>query len=360
MSNEATKRMLAAYIQTAAPTGYFSKMFKSPPRNFHDTEKIEIDIVRSEEDVSVPIVNISAGYRMNAADLYTNKEFTPVIHKEAITINANTLLQRVAGDDPFADVSFQARLTSRIMQSLPKPERKIRRAIELQASQVLQTGVVDMKDADGNTLYTIDYKPKATHLPQVAVSWSSASAVPLQDLAGLCDVIREDGLAIADEATFGETAFRNFIKNTSVQALLDNRRMVLGGINPAPARDGAKFMGTIVVGDCTLNMFIYNGRYTDPDGGASTRFMDTNKVVVRDSQGRMDATFGAIPRIVPPDPRILPFLPPRISNAQNGMDMFVNGWVDQTGENLSVGVGSRPLMIPTAIDTFGCLNTVQP
>ncbi len=357
MSTSATKRMLAAYIQQAAPTGFFAGMFLSPPRNFHDTEKVEIDIVRSEEDVAIAITDISVGYHMNSADIYTNKELTPPIHKEAITINANTLLERVAGDDPFADTTFQARLTARIMQALPKPERKIRRSMELQASQVMQTGVVTLVDSDGNTLFTIDYKPKATHFPTAGTAWDQAGATPLSDLEDICDVVREDGLAIADMVVFGADAWSEFIKNTIVQAQLDNRRMTLGGIAPVSRGDGAKFMGFIEVGDCRLEMWIYSGRYKDPQTGVSTRFMAPEKVVVRDSQARMDATFGSIPRIVPPDPRVVPFLPPRISNQQGGMDMFVNGWVDQQGENLSVGVGSRPLMIPTAIDTYGCLDT---
>ncbi|MCK5606558.1 major capsid protein [Candidatus Pacearchaeota archaeon] len=357
MSTSATRRMLAAYFQTAPPTGFFAKMFSSPPRNFHDTEEVEIDIVRSEEDVSIVITDISAGYRMNAADLYTNKSFKPPIHKEAITINANTLLERIAGDNPFADTTFQARLTARIMQSLPKPERKIRRAIELQASQVLQTGVVSLVDSAGVVLYTIDYKPKATHLPTSAIAWDTAGNTKLADLENLCDVIRQDGLATADQAIFGADAWTEFQKDTTIQALLDNRRMVLGGIAPEARGDGAKFVGFIEVGDCRLEMWIYSGRYNHPQTGVSTRFLSPEKVVVRDSGARMDATFGAIPRIVPPDARVVPFLPPRISNQRGGMDMFVNGWVDQTGENLSVGVGSRPLMIPTAIDTFGCLDT---
>ena len=357
MSDTSTKRMLDAYIQNAPPTRFLSGKFLSPPQNFHDTESVEIDIVRSEEDVSVVVTDLSTGYRNNSADLYTNKEFVPPIHKEAITINANTLLQRVAGDDPFADVSVQARLTTRILQMVPKPERKIRRAIELQASQVLQTGQVDLKDSDGVSLYTVDYKPKATHFPTVGTLWSAAGADPIADLQSLCALIRADGLAKADEAIFGETAWAEFIRNSTVQALLDNRRMTIGGIAPDSRGEGATFMGFVEVGDCRLQMWTYDGRYKDPQSGASTTFMTANKVIVRASGGRMDATFGAVPRIVSVDQRVVPFLPPRISNVNGGVDMFINGWVDPQGENLFVGVAARPLMIPTAIDTFGCLST---
>ena len=75
------------------------------------------------------------------------------------------------------------------------------------------------------------------------------------------------------------------------------------------------------------------------------------------SGARLDLTFGAIPRIVPPDARVLPFLPSRIQNGAGRMDIAVNAWADTQGETLFVGSGSRPLAIPTAIDTYGCLIT---
>jgi hypothetical protein len=335
-------------------------MFASPPQNFHNSESVEIDIIRSEEDVAIAIQDLSTGYRMNQADLYTNKEFTPPIFKEAITFNAHTLLKRTAGNDPFADVSFQANLTARIMQGMPKPAAKIHRAIELQASQILQTGTVTLIDSSGTSLYTLDYKPKATHFPQTATTWGTAGDTILADLENLCDVIRQDGLADADEAIFGANAWTAFIQDTNVQALLDNRRMILGGVAPQARGQGAKFVGFIEIGDCRLDMWIYSGRYKHQQTGVSTRFMHPDKVVVRASSGRMDATFGNIPKIVGADPRVAPFLPPRISSRAGGMDLHPHAWIDETGENLKAGVASRPLLIPTAIDTYGCLNTIEP
>jgi len=38
------------------------------------------------------------------------------------------------------------------------------------------------------------------------------------------------------------------------------------------------------------------------------------------------------------------------------MDMFTNAWVSEDNESISVGVSSRPLLVPTAIDTYGCIS----
>lgn len=360
MSNLGTTKMLAAYNQIATPTMFLTGMFRTPPENFHNSKYVEIDIVRSGEDVSVAITSHGQGYNMNSADIYTNKQFTPPVHKEALAISADDLLERVPGVNPFEDISFQAALTLRLLQNVKKPEQKIRRAIELQSSQVFQTGVVDLKDSSGLTRYTIDYKPKATHFPQTATSWNDAGATPLADLESLCQVIKADHLVRPKRFIFGAAALSNFLNNSKVQAILDNRRIDRGSIRPIVRGEGGTFHGDITVGDCVIEIWSYDGRFKDPETGSSLAYVDENKVIVMDHDARLDGTFGAIPRLVAPDLQIAQFLPQRLSNIEGGLDMFVNAWMDQERENMFLGVGSRPLMIPTAIDSFGCLNTVAP
>ena len=163
MSGKVTKRMISAYVQMASPLMFLSGLFQSPAQNFHTSEEVEIDIVRSDEDVSIVIQDLSTGYRMNSDDIYTNKAFKPPIHKEAIPINSFDLIKRMPGENPFEAPDFRANVITRMFNGMVKVERKIRRAVELQASQVLQTGIVTLTDSNGTALYTLDYKPKATH-----------------------------------------------------------------------------------------------------------------------------------------------------------------------------------------------------
>src|SRR6056297_1909079 len=165
MSGNTTRRMISAYFQEASPTAFFSGMFQTRPENFHSSEEVEIDIVRSEEDVSIVIQDLSTGYRMNSDDLYTNKGFKPPIHKEAIPLNAFDLIKRMPGENPFQSPDFRANVITKMFSGMRKIERKIRRSIELQASQVLQTGVVTLTDINGAALYTLDYAPKTAHFP---------------------------------------------------------------------------------------------------------------------------------------------------------------------------------------------------
>lgn len=363
MSGSTTKRMLKAYMQMAQPTLFLSGLFQSPPENFHTSEEVEIDIVRSDEDISIVIQDLSTGYRMNSEDLYTNKGFKPPIHKEALPINSFDLIKRMPGQDPFQSPDFRANIILRMFNGMTKIERKIRRAIEVQASQVLQTGTVTLTDSNGNALYTLDYKPKATHFPTAGTSWATATGLQkVADINALAEVVRNDGLADPDQLLMGIDAFESFISDDEIQKRFDIRRIDLGTISPMDMRgNGGTFRGIVEIGNYRYDVWTYGGRYKDPQTGVKTQFLDPGKIVVRASSGRMDATFGAIPNIGSlvggQATGLLPELPGRVSNADGGMDLFTNAWLSNDGEQLFGGVGARPLMIPTAIDTFGCLDT---
>ena len=363
MSGTTTKRMLKAYTQMAQPLLFLSGLFQSPPENFHTTEEVEIDITRSDEDLSIVIQDLSTGYRMNSEDLYTNKGFKPPIHKEALPINSFDLLKRMPGQDPFQSPDFRANIITRMFNGMTKIERKIRRSVELQASQVLQTGIVTLADSAGVDLYTLDYKPKSSHFPTAGTSWATATGLQkIGDLSNLAEVVRNDGLADPDQLIFGIDAFENFISDADVQKRFDIRRIDLGTIAPMEMRgNGGTFRGIVEIGNYKYDVWTYGGRYKHPQTGVKTQYIDPGKITMRASSGRLDATFGAIPNIGAlvggSASRLLPELPSRVSNAAGGMDLFNNVWLSQDGEQIFGGVGARPLMIPTAIDTFGCLDT---
>lgn len=358
MSDTTTKVMLAAYEQEAEPTMFLSGMFQSPRRNFHNSEEIEIDIVRSEEDIAIAIQDLSAGARNNSEDIYTNKGFKPPIFKEAGPINAHNLLKRMPGQDPFAEVDFQANAIGRGVRLGRKLQRKILRAIEQQSSQVMTTGTVTLIDGDGNSVYTIDYKPKVAHFPTSAVAWDNASATMLADIESLANVIRGNGLSDPDMLIMGEASYELFIRDDDVLARMDNRRILGNGIVPMDRLgNGGIFRGVIEIGNYKYDIFTYGGRYKHPQTGVSTKYVPDDKVIIRSSASRMDATFGGIPRIGAPDPRIPTALTSRVSVPDQMLDLQMNAWITPDGETMMVQAGTRPLMIPTAIDTFGCLDT---
>jgi len=360
VSNNTTVHMLRVYEKVAQVQLFLSGMFQTPPENYYDSEEVEIDIIRSEENVAIVVQDIAAGHRMNTLDLSTNKRFKPPVFKEGIPLNSHDLMNRTPGENPFKNPVFRANLISRIFSGMGAVERKLRRSIELQASQVLQTGVVTLADENGVALYTLDFKPKSSHFPTAGTAWSAGGATIETDIEALCELIRSDGLGNPDQLILGSAAFRAITNDTSLKSKFDNKGLYNGQISPMTMNgQGGTFRGILEVGNYKLDLWTYGARYTHPQSGNSTQFLAPANCIVRDSTARLDATFGSIPNIGQmlgaQANQYLPELPTRIS--ANGIDLFTNAWLTPNGESLVSGVGMRPLLIPTAIDTYGCINT---
>lgn len=358
MSDKSTVRMIEMYMEEAEAPMFLSGYFQSPPQNFHTTEKVEIDVIRDQEDVAVVIQDLTGEARQNENDKYVNKAFTPPIYKEEGTINAFEMIKRQAGQNPFQDPNFAANATSQAFRIFRRLERKIRRAIELMASQVFQTGILTLKDSAGVTLYTLDFLMKNTHKVTTA-AWAvdGSTGTPLADVSSLARVVRQDGKKNPYRLIFGSTAFDRFLANADVKTRLFSNfnSPNFAQLAPQTRGQGATFQGWVNINNYKFEMWTYDGWYKDPNGGTLTKYVADNKVIML-SDGRYDLTYGAIPLIVPPDQRALPFLPARMTDSGQGLDLTTNSWVTPDGEHLRVSVGTRPLTIPTAIDTYGVLT----
>lgn len=360
MSDKETKRMVAAYSSQATPTRFLTSMFRSPRENFFNSESVEFDIEREDEDISIVITDLSVGARNNSADLYVNKKFIPPIMKEQGPLNAFDMIKRQPGQDPFQNPDFQRNGTRGAFRLFRKMENKIRRTIELQASQILTTGTITLTDENGVALYTVDFKPKSSHFTTVGTAWTGAADIP-NDISVIANQIRNDGLEDPDMLIMGEKSYEAFIKSSSIKDRLDNRRMDTGRITPLSTTEagtgGGQFRGTVDIGTYRYEIWTYGGRYIDPNGGAKKFFVPDDKCIVRSKRGRLDAFFGNIPQLVAPERRVLPFLPGRLSNRAGRIDLITNAWATPNGEQVFVSVGARPLLVPTAIDTYGALDT---
>ncbi len=239
-----------------------------------------------------------------------------------------------------------------------KLENKIRRSIELMASQVLQTGALTLGDSAGNTLYNVDFLPKTAQMATVSTTWATdgSTGAPLSDLASLASLVRRNGKKKPNKLIFGTSAFQRFIANGNVQKALDKQVMNLAALAPEVRGEGGTFQGFVWIGNYRFEMWTYDGFYKHPQTGVLTDYVDTDNVIMMSDGARLDLSFGAIPTIVAPDPQIAAFLPGRMSSGEHGLDLTLNGWITENREHLKIQVGTRPLTIPTAIDSFARLN----
>lgn len=363
MSDASTSRMIEMYMEEAEAPMFLSGFFRSPPQNFHTSEKVELDIIREDPDVAVVVTDLSAGGRKNESTKYVNKAFTPPIYDEEGVITAFDMIKRSAGQDPFTDPNYAANATREAFSIARKLERKIRRSIEWQAAQVLANGALTLVDQSGNALYTLDFLAKATHKATVTTDWHAAgtAGLPLQDLAALARVVRRDGKVKPELLIFGTVAWQRFIVNQTVTPILlaNQNSPGMGQVTPQVRGEGATFMGFIWIENYRFEMWTYDAVFKHPQTGTLTEYVTSDHVLMLSRQSRLDLSFGAIPRLVQPDARALSFLPPRMNSTDRGIDLSMHSWFTPDGKHLMVSAGTRPLTIPTAIDSFARLDVVQ-
>lgn len=358
MSDASTSKFIRMYAEEAEAPGFLAGFFQSPPENFHDTEKVEQDVIRDDMKVAIPVPGLASGGRQNEANKYVNKGYTPAIFKEEVSISAHDLLKREPGNNPFQNPVYLAAATRRVFEVSRKLEKKIRRGIEQMASQVLAGGTISLPDENGAVIFEADFKPKNTHHITTGTTWAADGATgnPLTDLESLAIVLRRDGKMQPTKLIFGTVAMQRFLANAKVLTRLDNLRINMGQLAPETRGQGATFMGWVNLGQYRLEMWMYDGFYENAAGQIAPFVADDHVLMLCD-KGRLDLSFGNIPRFARPDQRALAFLP-RLSMGEQGLDLIPYAWVSQDGLSLTVQIGCRPLTIPTAIDTIGRLDVI--
>lgn len=355
MSNAATKKMISMYMQSAPEQGAFTSMLRAPAENYYSSETVEIDIERSGEEIAPVVTDIQNGNNKFSLDEFVNKEFKAPVMMDEFTIDTFKLLKRQAGDTPFESPNYRANLAEQFIKHMRKGGERQRRTLELMASQMFQTGTITLKDAKGADAYTINFNPKATHFPTAAIAWDQAGATPIANIKSLCDVVNTDGQSTPFAVWLGDAAYDAMINSEEFKTLADNRGIKVINIEPQDKPTGAIYMGTLIATGYRLDIYTYRGEYKDIGASVNSRFLNSGSYLVWGREGRYDATYGSIPLVVPPDPRI-GFLSTRAAMSSINMDMTTNAWVSQDGRNVSGFVGSRPLCLPTSIDRFGCGN----
>lgn len=340
---------------------FLTSFFKTKDGDITNADSISIDIERTDEDISPVLIDISTGANAVSQDIFTNKTLRPPAHAEKMPFNVYDLFNRMPGETEYqaADADFQVKLRTKVLKSWEKLQNRIKRSIELQASQVLQTGTITLKNAAGTAAYTLDYQPNTTHFPTVTTSWSDVSSDAMGDVDALAQVIRNNGLVDPGNLIFGSGAWLNFKKNTAVLAALDNRRIDVGMINPQMLNSGATYQGHIWIGEYRYDMWTYGGRYLPVGSSTKTQYVTTDKVIMlpKDLEDLdFRKAFAGIPVVVDSDPRYRDILPAQVS-VPGAFAFKPRIYTDQEAETVWSEIKSRPLLIPVSIDRYGCLTT---
>lgn len=340
--------------------GFFTTFFKTTEEDYTDAEYVELDIERSGDKVAPVLKDHRTGGVIVDDDVFTEKKFKPPYQCLENPIPLNDLMQRQPGEKDDADAvgSWFGRLVTKINKALSKFHRMFKESIELQCSQVLQTGILSLEDDKGNIVYDLDYKMKSTHKPTVSVAWSTiATATPLDDLAALCDVINDDGKSDPAIAIFGRDAWKYAIQNTAFKESVKRDGLNLGQLSPALKNRGGRYMGYVDIGSYRLELWVYNDSYEKIGADTKYKYMNVNKVIVTAAIEDLDfrVVFGGVPTLGMKAP--FDAVVPSTVTYDGFIRCHNRVYEDGKADTYTAESKMRGLAIPVSIDKFGCLTT---
>jgi hypothetical protein len=340
--------------------GFLSSFFKTPPDGFTDSEFMEYDITRSGMEVAPVVRNLSTGAVTIVEDTFTNKNVPfPVIALDS-PVNIAKLMNRQPGESAYQDekVNWLGRLSKILVRQFARMTRMVRYNIELQAAQVLQKGTLTLTDENGIATYELDFKPKASHFPEAAVSWDDEDADILADITALSDTIQADGFCDITTLIFGKKAWEAAYKNKEFREAVKKDNLGMGDLNPHLVSKGGKFMGYIHIGAYRYDLYLYNAIYTPWGTATPVHYVDPNKVIFLPDVDELDfrRIFGGIPNIKI-DAVFDPIFGGKIPIASE-FDFRARVYFDEPKETYVGEIKSRPATIPVSIDRYGCLTAI--
>lgn len=312
---------------------------------------VSIEVMRMGKKMAVDVQRCTDPNR-NIFSRSTEKIFMPPYFHEAFDFTACQSYDLSFGRGIAPDEMNAKDLMVDALMELNEIKNKIKRSIQKQYADVLQTGIVTLKNGDN-----IDYKRKAASLEVITGAtskWSdtvnSNPAVDLQRGAEfLRSVGRSSGAAI--NAIFGSAALANFLANSKMQASADFRRIDRISI-VMPEFDnvtGMSFNGQFAAGDFIINIWTFNESYEDATG-ADVPFIDPNTVILLPNDFKGLTVFAGLPMVFGDQ-----FSGQYIANVE--AEFLVYDVIDQVKRAWQIIVDSAPLVIPVTVDKIWTIKT---
>ncbi|ADO83718.1 major capsid protein [Ilyobacter polytropus] len=235
------------------------------------TEQVVLDLKNMGKSMAVFVSPIVGGKAQTENGQSTKIIENPPYVESRKVISAETLFKREAGEA--VETGAAGALQRKQAKLLGQEEAEVKNKIEYMVGQFLQTGKINSLDGESQWEYDYAMSNKVTLTGEDL--WNTSTSDPVADIETAINTAEESGEKV-EVIVLGQNAANDFINNTKAQALLDNRRIKLGEIDPKKLAPGFKYLGTINYSG--VDIYSYNRSVTAPDG-SNVKILADNAMV---------------------------------------------------------------------------------
>jgi len=325
-----TRRMLNVLAQIRpAPAFLRNTFFRNPI--FHDTDTIDIDIVKKGNRVIPYVRPIQEGVVMERGGFSTKSYKMPYTRIKCPS-EADKYLTRSAGESVYGLLTPAQRAAQALIDDFEYLTGNLDAEEERQAAEAVFTGKVKIRNEKGVTFHEIDLQITNNQTLTGAALWSDASQTAgkmLQYLRGVRQSITKTGaptptdLLLATDVA--NTVIEKFAPTNGTSSGISGIKAERGQINLQALPDGVTYVGYFAELGCDI--WSYDGVYIDLDG-TEKKYAPDGMMAMLSRNARMDRNYGAI------------------KNFHSGfisIDRFPHTWIEADGRGRFVQVESAPL-----------------
>lgn len=332
------KRTMLAVLETIYPVNTFLRdRFFTHVENV-ETEHVDIDIVKGKRRMA-PFVHPRMPGRVVSRDGYQTKTYTPPLLNPKTVTTVEHIIKRSPGETIYGNEKGpQDRAAEIFGKDLASLNDQIDRREEWMAAQALFTGKIHVKGDGVDEVIDFGHTQKTTLTG--SVMWNGADADPLVDLARWRKTCIQSSGISPDIAILASNVADIFMNNPKLLKLLDNRRVVLGQINPHELPNGVTYIGYIG-GNVNMDLYTYDEWYLDDEDGAEHAMVPDGKVLIASTKARLTRAYGAYIDVTDGG-----------SFTVNAVPRYPRTYVEKDPPARYLQVCSRPLLIPHQIDSY--------
>lgn len=340
-----TNKIVGTFNEDIPVRAGFSGWF---PRETTPSLLVDVRVKRGSRKVAVDVLRFTEGNKTKSTRL-TEHLYQPPFYRQEYDFVRDEIYMRALEFGSFTSPTANRMIAQSALDSLRENRDMIERAIRLQQAQVLQTGIVTLKNGDN-----IDFRRKAASIVDVSVGageyWSNpTTSTPLADIAKGGVFLRNIGNATGNVLNMigSSVAIQNFFASDEVKESADFRwiERINVGFPEFSESTGFTYNGQVAAGDFRVNIWTYSEIYED-EAGNTEYYLDEGNVILLpvDFQGK--TVFGALPSMVE---RTVGGVTTKIPAAVES-EFLLRGYYDEKTISSTLELTSAPLVIPITID----------
>jgi hypothetical protein len=343
-SNALTKKIVGRFEEMIEVRSGFAGWF---PEETTPTLEVDVEVQRGTDSISEDVVRFTEGNKNKSSKISEHK-YIPPFHKEDYDFQRDQVyMNTIALGVGMENAQVNKVIATNALKAVTKNRDKIVRAIRKQQADVLQTGIVSLKNGDN-----IDYRRRADSMVVSTIPWStSATATPIDDLRAGFTFLRNIGNSSGSQVNviMRGDAFEAFMKCAQVKDQATNVVEQVQRINiTMPQFDGASgfaLQGKVAAGDFVVYIWTYNEKYTDKNG-ATQYYLANDTVVMLPDDFKGKTVFGGLPTLNSNNIAGVEVDMPGIVEAQ----YLLRAYSDKKTLSSTLELTSAPLVVPFTID----------